>query len=178
MMIVLVIALILIFLVVCWYISTGNRLHTLNVKLNTSETTLEAILIRRSGLVIQLLELCRNCPACAAHALPLLPPLHPGMSMVECNHADTQLWALARHIYTLAKTHPALYANMCYRELKLGIRDLEEQLQSARQRYNSTASVYNRLLTHFPSQAVGQHLHLAPRDLFQPDGTARQQARL
>lgn len=167
-MIVLIAVLILLFLVIWWYISTGNRFHTLNATLNEWEDELDRTLAHCSDLLSQLLELCHRCPACAAYDLPVLCPFHPGSSMDTRNQTATQISALIRHIHTLAKAHPTLLVNGQYRALQLALRDSQEQLERTRRSYNNAASRYNRLLTHFFSRSVGRHLHLKPRELFQP----------
>ena len=173
-MLIILIALAIIVVVVIWWICTGNRFRTLNVKIDETESGIDVALTKRYDVLTKLLDVCRQYAAYEKETLTQTVQLRRGMTTGERSEASGAMDGLMGRINALAEAYPALRASEQYQTLQSGIRDVEEQLQAARRLYNGNVSSLNQLLVTFPSSLVGRHLGMAPRDFFQAEAAKRQ----
>ncbi len=161
-----------------WWISSGNRFRRLAVKIDESESGVDAALSKRYNTLTKMLDVCKMYAGHERETLADMIHLRKGMSMVERGAANGQMDALAERINVIAEAYPELRASEQFRELQLGIRDVEAHLQASRRFYNSNISAFNQLLVSFPDSVVGSHLNMVPKEFFEAEKHKRQDVRI
>lgn len=166
---------VLILLVIFWWIATSNRFRQLVVKIDESESGIDVALTKRYDTLTKMIDVCKMYAKHEVDTFANIVNLRKGMNMAERGAANGQMDALAERINILAEAYPELRSSEQFRELQLGIRDVEEHLQASRRFYNSNISTYNQLLVTFPSSIVGKnYLKMKARDFFETEAHKRQ----
>lgn len=164
----------LVLLFIFWWISTGNRFRRLAVKIDESESGIDVALTKRYDTLTKMLDVCKMYAKHEGDTFANVINLRKGMSMAERGAANGQMNALADRINVIAEEYPELRSSEQFRELQLGIRDVEEHLQASRRFYNSNISTFNQLLVSFPSSVVGSRLKMTPKEFFETEEHKRQ----
>lgn len=165
-------ALILLFII--WWIYTGNRFRQLFVKIDESESGIDVALTKRFDTLTKMLDVCKMYAKHEGDTFANVINLRKGMSMAERSTANGKMDALAERISVIAEEYPELRSSEQFRELQLGIRDVEDHLQASRRFYNSNISTFNQLLVSFPSSVVGNHLKMTLKEFFETEEHKRQ----
>lgn len=174
MLFILSVLVILIVVGILWWISTGNRFRTLQVKIRETESGIDVALTKRYDVLTKLLDVCRQYAAYEKDTFAQLAELRGGMTMQDRSEISGAMDGVTERIHALAEAYPELRASEQYQSLQAGIRDVEEQLQASRRLYNGNVSSLNQLLVTFPSSLVGKRLKVEAREFFQADAVRRQ----
>lgn len=170
----LAIPVVLVLIVVVWWISTSNRFRQLVVKIDESDSGIDVALTKRYDTLTKMVDVCKMYAKHESETFANVINLRKGMSMAERGMANEQMDALNGRINVLAEAYPELRSSEQFRELQLGIRDVEEHLQAARRFYNSNISTFNQLLVTFPNSVVGNHLKMTAKEFFDIESHKRQ----
>lgn len=159
---------------VSWWISTGNRFRRLAVKIDESESGIDVALTKRYDTLTKMLDTCKMYAKHESETFSKVINLRKGMSMADRSAANEQMNEMLGRINVVAEAYPELRSSEQFRELQLGIREVEDHLQASRRFYNSNISTFNQLLVSFPSSVVGGHLYMTPKEFFETEENKRQ----
>ncbi|MGX8701227.1 LemA family protein [Caproiciproducens sp.] len=174
----LAIPVVLVLIFVIWWISTGNRFRRLTVKIEESESGIDVALTKRYDTLTKMIDVCKMYAKHETDTFSNVINLRKGMSMAERGTVNGQMDALSERISVIAEAYPELRSSEQFRELQLGIREVEDHLQASRRFYNSNVSAFNQLLASFPSSAVGGRLRMTPKDFFEAETGKRQDVKI
>jgi len=92
---------------------------------------------------------------------------------MKANDAITQLMPTIR---ATAESYPELGTNKSFLQMMEDIRDCEDKVAYARNRYNVTVANFNMGIVAFPANLVAGMMRLAPEQMFEISADARQDA--
>lgn len=172
-MVVFIIILVFFALIALWYISAGNRFRRMLVKVDESESGIDVALTKRFDMLTKLLDACKVYASYENETFAKIIELRKGMSMAERTEAVRQMDAVSGQLSVLAEAYPELKSSENFRELQIGIRDAEGQLQAARRLYNSNVSAFNQSFVTFPASLVANKMKMTKREFFEADEKKR-----
>ena len=92
--------------------------------------------------------------------------------------ANAQMDEVAGRINILAEGYPELKASENFKQLQLGIAEVEDHLQAAKRIYNMNVSVFNQLLVTWPSSIVGRQRGHEKKQFFEADALKKEEVKL
>ena len=90
--------------------------------------------------------------------------------------ASDKITAMLPQIRATAESYPQLGTNSSFLKLMEDIRDCEDKIAYARNRYNMTVARYNMDIAMFPGKIVSGVHGFTPEQVFEISETARQDA--
>ncbi len=170
-MTVLIIALVIVFLVILYFISTYNSLVNLRNKVEDSWSQIDVVLKNRNDLIPNLVETVKGY---AKHEKTTLNEVIEARNKAlgaktneeEMKAAGQVTEALGR-LFALAESYPDLKANQNFVDLQNKLNEIEEKIRFARQFYNDTVLTYKNKLEMFPSNIVARMFGFKPYTFFE-----------
>ena len=171
--IVAIILVIAFFIVLFWYISAGNKLARLGVKIMEANSGIDIALTKRYDTLTKMYEVAKGYLKHEQEVLIQTIRMRQGMTMPEKAQAAAQMSEAARQINVVAEAYPALASQTLFVELQHAITDTEEHLQAARRLYNSNVSMLNQMIVVFPSSIVANARKITPMPMFEAETAKR-----
>lgn len=156
----------IILILVIWFIATYNKFKRALVKIDESLSGIDVGLTKRYNILINMVEVVKEYTKYEQETLLKVINLRTKMSINEKADANNKMDEHVKRINILAESYPDLKANEHFKTLQLSILDVEEHLQAARRFYNSNISMYNQMITSFPSNLVAKIFKLEPKEFF------------
>ena len=91
-------------------------------------------------------------------------------------NASDSVTKMLPNVYAVAENYPTLGVNETFKKLMEEVRDSEDKITYARNRYNVSVSVLNTALEIFPSSIIGSLFNFKKEDFFELDNSERQNA--
>lgn len=173
-----VVALIVV-LVLVWYISTYNKLKRHSNLADEGWATIDVQLKKRYDLIPNLVETVKGY---AAHESGTLEAVIRARSAAISAKGDDKIAAenaltgTLKSLLKLQESYPQLKANANFMDLQSQLREVENELASARRYYNGTVKELNTLLDYFFTGFVGRRMKLGKRSYFELDGEEERKA--
>ena len=98
------------------------------------------------------------------------------MTHPEAMAASDKITAMLPSIRATAESYPALGTNQSFLKLMEDIRDCEDKITYARNRYNMTVARFNMDIAMIPGSIVAGAMHLTPEEMFEITAAAREDA--
>ena len=179
--VVLIIVAVLAFIVICWWISTSNRLKVMGVKIDEALSGIDVALTKRYDLLTKALATVKGYAKHDSETLTKVIALRNSGSAATL--AEREEFAAAttqalKSINIVAEQYPSLKADTQFIALQHSISDVEEQLQAARRLYNANVSSYNQAIIIFPGSIVANAMHLVKREFFEAEEVKRQDVKI
>lgn len=173
-----IIAVVIILILLIAYISIGNKLSRLQVKIDEAESGIDVALTKRYDVLTKQLDIVKGYAKHEAETLSNVIELRKGMSMSEKSETAAAMNDLQSRINVVAESYPELRSVENFKALQNSVNDTEEHLQAARRVYNSNVSSFNQMLVAFPSSVVANMRHLTKRDFFEAEAQKRSDVKM
>ena len=166
-------------IIVLWWIAKFNAFTRLKVTVTEAWSGIDVQLKRKANIIPNLVDTLRMQMDFESNLLKDLTAARSGLS--SSNHAEAmaasdKITAMLPQIRATAESYPQLGTNSSFLKLMEDIRDCEDKIAYARNRYNMTVARYNMDIAMFPASIVAAALHFSSEEVFEITETARQDA--
>lgn len=156
----------IILIVLIWWISAGNKFRHLLVKIDEASSGIDVALTKRCDTLSKLFNITKAYAKHEVETFEKVINLRKGMTVSEKNDVNAQLDHMQNKISLVAENYPELKSSENFKQLQVGVMDVEEHLQASRRLYNSNVSLLNQLIVTFPNSLVSKSMHLAAQEFF------------
>ena len=163
--------LIIIFIVV--WISLRNKLFRLKNQVEEAWSTIDVQLKKRYDLIPNLVETVKGY---AKHESGTLEAVIKARNIAisakttdEKINAENALSGTLKSLFKLKEAYPELKANQNFIDLQNQLRNIEDEIASARRYYNAVVREFNTRLEIFPSNIVARRIRLEKQKYFELD---------
>lgn len=153
------IPLVLIVLAVFYVVGTYNAFIALRNSGKNAWSDIDVQLKRRHDLVPNLVETVKGY---AGHEKTVLEDVTKARAQAvnsgspqESAEAENMLSGALKTLFAVTENYPQLKADQNFLQLQAQLSEIEDQIQAARQYYNSTVMALNTKLEMFPSNIIG-----------------------
>ncbi|MBO5802688.1 MAG: LemA family protein [Lentisphaeria bacterium] len=161
----LIITIVVAVLILFWWISTYNTFKRLQITIQEAWSGIDVQLKRKANIIPNLVDTIKMQMKFEEDVLTKLTAARSGLvssNKEEAMAADNQVNHIMANIRATAEAYPELGTNASFRQMMLDIRDCEDKVTYARNRYNMTVSAYNQAIIVFPSSIVAGFAHCMP----------------
>ena len=151
-MIILIAIAVIVVIVLLWAISTTNEFKRSEIRVKESASGIEVALAKRFDTLIKMLDVAKGYADYEQETILKTVSIRKGMNIDEMNSAAQKMNKVLGEINIAAEEYPELRSSEVFMELQRSIMDVEEKLQSARNRYNSNVKSYNKVINMFPAK--------------------------
>ena len=173
-----IIAVVIIVILLCAYISIGNKLARAQVKIDEAESGIDVALTKRYDLLTKQLDIAKGYAKHEIETLTNVINLRKGMSMNEKAVASGEMDKMQQGINVVAEAYPELKSSENFKTLQNAVSDAEEHLQAARRVYNSNVSSFNQMLVSFPSSVIANSKGYTKRDFFEAEESKKEDVKM
>ena len=160
---------IIVIILVLWIIITSNGLIRKRNKVEEARSGIEVALTKRYDMLTKLLDVAKNYARHEEKIFTTVIKLRQGMSLEELQEADASMNQMTSSLAAMAEAYPQLSADTVFKELQVGIRDAEDQLQAARRVYNANVTSFNTAVEIFPSSIIAGMKKMTKNELYRAD---------
>ena len=174
-----IIALAVVAVVVFWWIGKYNLLHRLKISINEAWGGIDVQLKRKANIIPNLVDTLKMQMDFESKLLTELTAARTGLAgndRAEAIAASDRVSAILPQIRATAENYPQLGTNAGFLKLMEDIRDCEDKIAYARNRYNMTVARYNMEIVMFPGSIVASRHNFTAEQLFEISESARQDA--
>lgn len=166
-------------IIVLWWIATVNAFRRLKVAIQEAWSGIDVQLKRKANIIPNLVDTLKMQMNFESKVLSDLTAARSGL--VSGNHAEAmaandKISAMLPSIRATAESYPELGTNQSFLKLMGDIRDCEDKITYARNRYNMTVAKYNMDIVMIPGSIVAGMMHLTPEEMFEISESAREDA--
>lgn len=164
-----------IFLMISWYISTQNRLVTLNEAVTAQWAQVENVYQRRADLIPNLVNTVKGYAKHESETLQAVTEARAQVGKVEIRSgkdleafeaSQSKLTSALSRLMVVAEKYPDLKANQNFLDLQSQLEGTENRITIERQRFNTSVQEYNRTIQLFPTSIVAGMRGLGQRPYF------------
>ena len=166
----------IIVVIVLWYILTYNKFRRMKVMIQEAWSGIDVQLKRKANIIPNLVDSIKMQMNIESDLLKKLTELRGGLASddhVEAIKANEQINALMPSINAVAENYPTLGTNESFLRLMGDIRDAEDKIAYARNRYNISVSRYNMDIVSIPNNIVAGMMRLEAEPMFEISETVR-----
>ena len=172
-------AIIVVVIVALWWIGTMNGFRRLKVAIQEAWSGIDVQLKRKANIIPNLVDSLKMQMDFESKVLTDLTAARSGLvsgNRAEAMAANDKISAMLPEIRATAENYPALGTNQSFLRLMEDIRDCEDKITYARNRYNMTVAKYNADIIMFPASIVAGTMHLTAESMFEISSQAREDA--
>lgn len=155
---------------VAWFIGTYNRFIKYKNRIEEAWSRIEVALKRRFNLIPNLI---RAVEGYGDHELKLLQDkagdYQPGSGVSNRVEEESHISKNLRGLLALAQAYPDLKASTNFLDLQNSLDEIEEDIQQARNLYNSVVGKFNTLVESFPASYIAKRFGFEKRGYFSLD---------
>lgn len=174
-----IITIVAVVIIVLWFISCFNRFKRLQVAIRESWANIDIQLKRKANIIPNLVDTLKMQMKFESELLTKLTAARSGLvggDKVEAMRANDAITNMIPEIRATAENYPELGTNRSFLQLMEDIRDCEDKVSYARNRYNMTVARYNMDIQQIPSNIVAGLMHLQQEQLFEISQEKREEA--
>jgi len=175
----LIITIAVIVLIILWAIATSNKFKRMQIVITEAWSGIDVQLKRKANILPNLVDTIKMQMQFENDVLTKLTAARSGLTSSnreEAMKANDQVNALMPSIRATAEAYPALGTNAAFLQMMNDIRDCEDKVTYARNRYNMSVSSYNQSIAVFPASLVAGMSHCMPEKMFEISEVAREEA--
>ena len=161
-----------------WYISTRNRLVTLDEGINGAWSEIDNQLQRRSDLIPNLVATVKGF---AKQELQVFTEIAEARAKLagartvgEKAEGYNQLEGALGRLLVIVEQYPQLKSSENFLRLQDELAGTENRIAVARKRYNDSVREFNTKIRRFPASTVARRMGFEPREYFQIEEKARE----
>ena len=175
-----IVGIIIFLLVICsgWYISTRNKLVTLEESVDAEWAEIDNQLKRRIDLIPNLVATVKGF---AAHEREVFTQIAEARSKLagaqtvgETAQGYNQLQSALGRLLMIVERYPDLKSNQTFIRLQDELAGTENRIAVARKRYNDSVRRFNTKIRRFPSSTVANMMGLEKKEYFEIEEAARE----
>ena len=166
-------AVLLIIIFIAVWISLRNKLFRLKNQVEEAWSTIDVQLKKRYDLIPNLVETVKGY---AKHESGTLEAVIKARNIAisakttdEKINAENALSGTLKSLFKLKEAYPELKANQNFIDLQNQLRNIEDEIASARRYYNAVVREFNTRLEIFPSNIVARRIRLEKQKYFKLD---------
>ena len=162
-----------------WWIGTMNGFRRLKISIQEAWSGIDVQLKRKANIIPNLVDTLKMQMDFESKVLTDLTAARSGLvsgSRAEAMAASDKITAMLPSIRATAESYPALGTNQSFLKLMEDIRDCEDKITYARNRYNMTVARFNMDIAMIPGSIVAGAMHLTPEEMFEITAAAREDA--
>jgi LemA protein len=148
-----------------------NRLVRLKTTVQSSWSDIDVQMKKRYDLVPNLVETVKGY---AGHERTLFENVTKARSMAmrasspgDKAKAENIFGETLKSLFAVAESYPELKANVNFQQLQTQLKELEDNIESARRYYNAVVRDYNILTQTFPSNIVASQFKFGQEEFFE-----------
>lgn len=165
--------------VILWYISVYNRFKRLQVTIKEAWSGIDVQLKRKANIIPNLVDTLKMQMKFENDLLTKLTEARSGLvsgDRAEAMRANDAVSKLIPSIRAVAESYPELGTNKSFLKLMEDVRDCEDKVSFARNRYNMTVSRFNMDIQQIPASFVAGRMGLVPEPMFEIAPEKREEA--
>ena len=174
-----IIAGVVVVLIVLWYIGTMNKFRRLKIAIEEAWAGIDVQLKRKANIIPNLVDTLKMQMNFEEKVLTELTAARTGLISAdrsEAMAASDKVSSLIPTIRATAESYPQLGTNQSFLQLMNDIRDCEDKIAYARNRYNMTTARYNMDIVMIPASIVAAQMGLKKENLYEISQTQRDDA--
>ncbi len=145
------------FVTVGWLIKTYNRFIKYKNRIEETWSGIDVTLKRRFNLIPNLIRVIEGYSAHEAKILmSISDKRNSSTTMSNRVEEESQISKSLQSVLALAEDYPDLKASANFHNLQNNLNDVEEDIQKARNRYNSSVNQFNTLVESFPASIIAR----------------------
>ena len=175
----LIVTIIVAVLIVLWWISTMNGFRRLQVAIQEAWSGIDVQLKRKANIIPNLVDTLKMQMDFESKVLTDLTAARSGLisgNRAEAIAANDKISSMLPSIRATAESYPALGTNQSFLKLMEDIRDCEDKITYARNRYNMTVAKFNADIIMFPASIVAGTMNLKSEQMFEISAQAREES--
>lgn len=165
-----IIAGVVVVLIVLWYIGTMNKFRRLKIAIEEAWAGIDVQLKRKANIIPNLVDTLKMQMNFEEKVLSELTAARTGLvssDRSEAMAASDKVSSLIPTIRATAESYPQLGTNQSFLQLMNDIRDCEDKIAYARNRYNMTTARYNMDIVMIPASIVASQMGLKKENLYE-----------
>ena len=166
-------------LLVFWYFGTMNKFRRLKIAIEESWAGIDVQLKRKANIIPNLVDTLKMQMNFEEKVLTELTAARTGLvssDRTEAMAANDKISSLIPTIRATAESYPALGTNQSFLQLISDVRDCEDKIAYARNRYNMTTARYNMDIVMVPGCIVASIMGLQKESLYEISDSQRADA--
>ena len=175
----LIITIAVVAVIILWVIATNNKFRRMQIVVAEAWSGIDVQLKRKANILPNLVDTIKMQMQFESDVLVKLTAARSGLNSSnreEAMKANDQVNALMPSIRATAEAYPALGTNASFLQMMNDIRDCEDKVTYARNRYNMSVSSYNQSIAVFPASLIAGMIHCTPEKMFEISAVAREEA--
>ncbi len=156
--------------VIIWAISIFNGLKRLKIQITEAWSGIDVQLKRKANIIPNLVDVLKMQMSFEKEVLVELTNARSGLNSTnheEAMKANDKLDKIMASIQATVEAYPALGTNESFRVLMADIRDCEDKVSYARNRYNMSTAKYNMDIAVFPNNIIAGMMGCTPEKMFE-----------
>jgi LemA protein len=154
---IIVVAIFVLFLLIAWFIGTYNRFIKYKNRIEEAWSGIDVALKRRFNLIPNLIRAIEGYSEHEAKIFRTKSDYLTGSTGISNRvEEESQISKSLRGLLGLAEAYPDLKASANFLELQNSLNEIEEDIQKARNRYNSNVGRFNTLIESFPAKFIAR----------------------
>jgi len=166
-------------IILLWWISTVNMFRRLKIAIQEAWSGIDVQLKRKANIIPNLVDTLKMQMDFESKVLTDLTAARTGLisgNRAEAIAASDKISSMIPQIRATAESYPALGTNSSFLKLMEDIRDCEDKITYARNRYNMTVAKYNADIVMIPASIVAGTMGLTAEEMFEISASAREEA--
>jgi LemA protein len=158
------------FVSVAWFITTYNRFIKYKNKIEEAWSGIDVALKRRFNLIPNLIRSVEGYSEHEANIFRTKNDYLTGSTGISNRvEKESQISKSLRGLLALAEAYPDLKASANFMDLQNSLDEIEEDIQKARNRYNSFVGRFNTLVESFPATIIAGKFGFEKQNYFALD---------
>ena len=167
---VLIPAFFVLFVSIAWFITTYNRFIKYKNKIEEAWSGIDVALKRRFNLIPNLIRSVEGYSEHEANIFRTKSDYLTGSTGISTRvEKESQISKSLRGLLALAEAYPDLKASANFIDLQNSLDEIEEDIQKARNRYNSFVGRFNTLVESFPATFIAAKFGFEKQNYFALD---------
>jgi LemA protein len=158
------------FVSVAWFITTYNRFIKYKNRIEEAWSGIDVALKRRFNLIPNLIRSVEGYSEHEANIFRTKSDYLTGSTGISTRvEKESQISKSLRGLLALAEAYPDLKASANFIDLQNSLDEIEEDIQKARNRYNSFVGRFNTLVESFPATFIAKKFGFEKQNYFALD---------
>jgi LemA protein len=167
---IIVLVIFILFIAIAWFINTYNRFIKYKNRIEETWSGIDVALKRRFNLIPNLIRAIESYEEHEAKIFQTKNDYLAGPTgMSNRVEEESQISKSLRGLLALAEAYPDLKASANFLELQNSLSEIEEDIQKARNRYNSNVGRFNTLIESFPAKFIATRYGFEKKNYFTLD---------